>query len=187
MAARRFFTVALTAHGQPDEVVADGVPALERVIEELTSAVLHNSGTYAIVWSVTTASKADHSQSRLHPRSVPGPPRTRRLCPKPSSSSRDSAGRTRLNNLIASSSDSGHPCHPIEQRTEPSLIQSDPGDLARWRPGNRSYGTGGGTNSERHRQGAVGCPRRRQVPATWHPDDTWDTPGGLEQRIGFML
>src|ERR1039458_3608300 len=55
MAARRYFTVALAAHGQPDKVVADGVRALERVIEELTSAVLHNSGTYAIVSSMTTA------------------------------------------------------------------------------------------------------------------------------------
>ena len=55
MAARRFFTVALTAHGQPDEVIAEGVPALERVIEELTSAVLHNAGKYAIVSSMTTA------------------------------------------------------------------------------------------------------------------------------------
>ena len=46
-AARRFFTTALTAHGEPDEVVTDLSPALERVIEELLPDAFHNTEQYA--------------------------------------------------------------------------------------------------------------------------------------------
>src|SRR5438132_2673043 len=46
-AARRFFNPALTAHGQPDEVVTDHAPTLEHVIEELLPASFHNTARYA--------------------------------------------------------------------------------------------------------------------------------------------
>ena len=39
-AARRFFTAAISAHGQPDEVMTDLAPALEHVIEELLPGYL---------------------------------------------------------------------------------------------------------------------------------------------------
>jgi transposase-like protein len=45
--ARRFFTTALTAHGEPTEVVTDLAPALEHVIEELLPNAFHNTGRYA--------------------------------------------------------------------------------------------------------------------------------------------
>ena len=46
-AARKFFATALTAHGEPDEVVTDLAPALEHVIEELLADVFHNTEQYA--------------------------------------------------------------------------------------------------------------------------------------------
>jgi transposase-like protein len=46
-AARRFFTRAIGAHGQPDEVVTDLAQALETAIEELVPAAFHNTGQYA--------------------------------------------------------------------------------------------------------------------------------------------
>ena len=46
-AARRFFTAAVTAHGQPGEVVTDLAPALNHVIEELLADALHNTDQYA--------------------------------------------------------------------------------------------------------------------------------------------
>ena len=46
-AARRFFTTALAAHGEPDEVVTDLAPALLAVIEELLPAAFHNTDQYA--------------------------------------------------------------------------------------------------------------------------------------------
>lgn len=45
--ARRFFTTALAAHGQPEEVVTDLAPALESVIEELLPDSFHNTEQYA--------------------------------------------------------------------------------------------------------------------------------------------
>ncbi|HVA08329.1 MAG TPA: IS6 family transposase [Acidimicrobiales bacterium] len=45
-AARRFFTAALTTHGQPDEVVTDRAPALKHVINELLPTVFHNTQKY---------------------------------------------------------------------------------------------------------------------------------------------
>ena len=44
--ARRFFTVALTVHGDPGEVITDRAPALANAIEELVPAALHNTGQY---------------------------------------------------------------------------------------------------------------------------------------------
>ncbi len=46
-AARRFFTAAISAHGQPDEVMTDLAPALEHVIEELLPGAFHNTDQYA--------------------------------------------------------------------------------------------------------------------------------------------
>ena len=46
LAAHRFFTAAIGAHGEPDEVVTDRVQALKHVIEELLPAVFHNTGQY---------------------------------------------------------------------------------------------------------------------------------------------
>ena len=43
-AAHRFFTIAITAHGAPDEVVTDLAPAFEHVIEELLPNAFHNTG-----------------------------------------------------------------------------------------------------------------------------------------------
>ena len=44
--ARRFFTVALTVHGDPGEVITDRAPGLANVIEELVPAAWHNTGQY---------------------------------------------------------------------------------------------------------------------------------------------
>jgi transposase-like protein len=46
-AARGFFTTAITAHGEPDEVVTDLAHALETVIEELVPDAFHNTEQYA--------------------------------------------------------------------------------------------------------------------------------------------
>jgi transposase-like protein len=47
VAARRFFTSALDAHGQPDEVVTDLAQALETAVEELMPDAFHNTEQYA--------------------------------------------------------------------------------------------------------------------------------------------
>ncbi len=46
-AARRFFTAALTAQGEPDEVITDLAQALETAIEELVPDAFHNTDQYA--------------------------------------------------------------------------------------------------------------------------------------------
>ena len=46
-AARRFFTAAIAAHGEPEEVVTDRAAALANVIEELLPQALHNTVKYA--------------------------------------------------------------------------------------------------------------------------------------------
>lgn len=46
-AARTFFTRALNAHGEPDEVITDLAQALETVIEELIPDAFHNTEQYA--------------------------------------------------------------------------------------------------------------------------------------------
>ena len=54
--ARRFFTTALTAHGEPVEVITDRAPALANVIDELLPAAFHNTGsTRTTVARPTTA------------------------------------------------------------------------------------------------------------------------------------
>ena len=45
-AARRFFGLALAAHGEPDEVITDLAQALETVVEELTPDAFHNTERY---------------------------------------------------------------------------------------------------------------------------------------------
>jgi IS6 family transposase len=44
--ARRFFSTALTAHGEPAEVITDRAPALANAIEDLIRAAFHNTGQY---------------------------------------------------------------------------------------------------------------------------------------------
>jgi len=46
-AARRFFTTAIDAHGEPTEVVTDRAPSLRAAIDELMPAALHNMEQYA--------------------------------------------------------------------------------------------------------------------------------------------
>jgi hypothetical protein len=45
--ARRFFSAALRAHGEPAEVVTDRAPALPAAIDELLSAAFHDTAQYA--------------------------------------------------------------------------------------------------------------------------------------------
>ena len=47
VAARTFFTAAIAAHGEPEEVVTDKAAALASVIEELLPQALHNTIKYA--------------------------------------------------------------------------------------------------------------------------------------------
>jgi len=47
LAARRFFTAALSAYGEPEEVVTDLAQALKHVIGELLPAAFHNTAQYA--------------------------------------------------------------------------------------------------------------------------------------------
>ena len=46
-AARKFFTAAIAAHGEPEEVVTDRAAALAKAIDELLPHSLHNTITYA--------------------------------------------------------------------------------------------------------------------------------------------
>ena len=63
-AARRFFTTALVANGEPAEVVTDRAPALELVIAELLPGAFHNTERYA-----NNRVECDHGRlkSRLRP------------------------------------------------------------------------------------------------------------------------
>lgn len=63
-AARRFFTMALRAHGEPVEVVTDRAPALRAAIEELMPAAFHNTEQYA-----NNRAECDHGRlkARLRP------------------------------------------------------------------------------------------------------------------------
>ncbi len=63
-AARRFFTAAIAAHGQPDEVMTDLAPALEHVIEELLPGAFHDTDQY-----VNNRVECDHGRlkARLRP------------------------------------------------------------------------------------------------------------------------
>ena len=62
--ARRFFTTALTAHGEPVEVVTDRAPTLARVIDERIPAAFHNTEPYQ-----NNPGEADHGRlkDRLRP------------------------------------------------------------------------------------------------------------------------
>jgi transposase-like protein len=64
VAARRFFSATIAAHGEPDEVVTDLAPALASVIEELLAGVFHNTDQYA-----NNRVKCDHGRlkARLRP------------------------------------------------------------------------------------------------------------------------
>ena len=46
-AARQFFAMAFTAHGEPDEIVTDRAPALARAIHELVPGAFHDTDRYA--------------------------------------------------------------------------------------------------------------------------------------------
>jgi IS6 family transposase len=46
-AARVFFSAAIDAHGEPDEVITDRAAALAHVIAELLPGAVHNTGQYA--------------------------------------------------------------------------------------------------------------------------------------------
>ncbi|MFZ4434723.1 MAG: IS6 family transposase [Microthrixaceae bacterium] len=46
-AARRFFAAAISAHGEPEEVVTDLAPALARAIDELCPDAFHDTDQYA--------------------------------------------------------------------------------------------------------------------------------------------
>jgi transposase-like protein len=63
-AARRFFTTAIGAHGEPVEVTTDRAPALARAIEELLPGAFHDTGRYA-----NNRVEADHGRlkARLRP------------------------------------------------------------------------------------------------------------------------
>jgi IS6 family transposase len=63
-AARRFFAVALCAHGQPAEVVTDRAWTLLAVVDELMPAVFHHTEQYA-----NNRIESDHGRlkSRLRP------------------------------------------------------------------------------------------------------------------------
>jgi IS6 family transposase len=63
-AARRFFTTAIGAHGEPEEVVTDKSAALANVIEELVPQALHNTIKYA-----DNRAECDHGRlkARLRP------------------------------------------------------------------------------------------------------------------------
>jgi IS6 family transposase len=47
IAAHRFFSAALSAHGEPVEVMTDLAELIERSIEELVSNAFHNTGLHA--------------------------------------------------------------------------------------------------------------------------------------------
>jgi IS6 family transposase len=63
-AARTFFTAALAAQGEPEEVVTDLAQALESVIEELIPDAFHDTDQYA-----NNSVECDHGRlkSRLRP------------------------------------------------------------------------------------------------------------------------
>ena len=59
-AARRFFTSALTAHGEPVEVITDRAAALANVIADLIPAAVHNTGQYEnnrVEWTMAGSSR----------------------------------------------------------------------------------------------------------------------------------
>lgn len=76
VAARRFFTRAITAPGEADEVVTDLAQALETVIEQVAPHALHNTKQYA-----NNRVDCDHGRlkSRLPPMRGPKTDRTAQI------------------------------------------------------------------------------------------------------------
>ncbi|MGZ7022790.1 MAG: DDE-type integrase/transposase/recombinase, partial [Ilumatobacteraceae bacterium] len=66
-AARRFFTTAIAAHGEPEEVVTDKAAALANVIEELVPQALHNTEKYA-----NNRVECDHGRLKARSRPMRG-------------------------------------------------------------------------------------------------------------------
>jgi transposase-like protein len=66
-AARRFFTTAIGAHGEPVEVTTDRAPALARAIEELLPGAFHDTGRYA-----NNRVEADHGRLKVRLRPMRG-------------------------------------------------------------------------------------------------------------------
>jgi transposase-like protein len=67
-AARRFFSTALRAHGEPAEVVTDRAPALRAAIDELMPGAFHNMEQYE-----NNRVECDHGRlkARLRPMRAP--------------------------------------------------------------------------------------------------------------------
>jgi len=61
---RKFFTAALLAHGEPDEIVTDRAAALDNAIADLAAGAFHNTEKYA-----NNRVESDHGRlkSRLGP------------------------------------------------------------------------------------------------------------------------
>jgi IS6 family transposase len=66
--ARTFFTRALVAHDEPDEVITDLAQALETVIEELIPDAFHNTDQYA-----NNRVQCDHGRPKARLRPTRGP------------------------------------------------------------------------------------------------------------------
>jgi transposase-like protein len=71
-AARRFFTTALSAHGEPVEIVTDRAPALRAAIEELMPGAFHNTEQYA-----NNRVECDHGRLKARLRPMRGLKRAR--------------------------------------------------------------------------------------------------------------
>ena len=119
-AARKFFTTAIAAHGQPEEAATDRAAALANAIEELLPQGVAQHGQIreqpGRVRSRPVESEfaadarledrpnrdGDHHRSCVHPEPSPRSLRTRRRRPSKPSSLRCSVRRTRLDDLTRS-------------------------------------------------------------------------------------
>jgi hypothetical protein len=117
-AARRFFSAALEAHAQPEEVVTDRAPVLAHVIADLLPIAFHNTercGNNRIECDhgrlkarlrpmrglkTDPTAEGDHSRSCLHTEPAPRALPVGRRGPKPSSPYRCGLRRTRRSDLI---------------------------------------------------------------------------------------
>ena len=66
-AARKFSNTAITAHGEPDEIVTDRAAALANVIEALLPSALHNTVKYA-----NNRVECDHGRLKARLRTMRG-------------------------------------------------------------------------------------------------------------------
>ena len=71
-AARRFFSTALIAHGEPDEVITDLAQALETVIEQMIPDAFHNTEQFS-----NNRVECDHGRLRARLRPMRGLKRDR--------------------------------------------------------------------------------------------------------------